>query len=137
LKEEFHLPLYAYLLRNYLPEERPSAFVYYNLGRTGETRDVVRYDSTRYAGRAVKSKERKSEDGERLSEYVDGITEKAREAARGIIGGRFPKADSPDECRYCEVADACGGEEAPTRRFAPPSPAGGEGKKAGSEDNED
>ncbi len=112
LAKEFQLPLYAYLLRNCLPDRRPSSFVYYNLGKTGNARDVICYDSTRYTGKATKNKKRKREDGAQMDEYVDGVTAKAKEAACGIIEGRFPKADSKEECRYCELADACpGGEE--------------------------
>jgi RecB family exonuclease len=110
-KSGFQLPLYAFLLRKYLPEKRPSAFVYYNLGKTGETRDIVCYDTTLHSGRAVNSKERKREGGEKMDEHIDSIAGKASEAARGIIAGEFPKAKDEDECRYCEVADACSEEE--------------------------
>ncbi len=111
LSKEFQLPLYAYLLRNCLPDRRPSSFVYYNLGRAGETRDVVCCDSTRYTGKATKNKKRKREDGAQMDEYVNGIAAKAASAALGIIEGRFPKADSEEECRYCELADACPGAD--------------------------
>ncbi|MGC2425139.1 MAG: PD-(D/E)XK nuclease family protein [Nitrospirota bacterium] len=111
LKNGFQLPLYAFLLRKYLPEKRPSAFVYYNLGKTGETRDVVCYDTTLHSGRAVNSKERKRDGGEEMDEYIDSTAGKASEAARGIIAGEFPQAKDKDECRYCEVADACPGAE--------------------------
>lgn len=110
-KNGFQLPLYAFLLRKYLPEKRPSAFVYYNLGKTGETRDVVCYDTTLHSGRAVNSKERKREGGVEMDKHIDSIAVKASEAARGIIAGEFPKARDEDECRYCEVSDACSEEE--------------------------
>ncbi len=111
LEKGFQLPLYAYLLRQYLPEQRPSAFIYYNLGKTGETRDIVCYDTTLHSGRAVNSKQRKREGGGEMDEYIDSIAEKGAEAARGIIAGEFPQAKDEDECRYCEVADACSGAE--------------------------
>ena len=111
LTKEFQLPLYAYLLRRCLPQRRPSSFIYYNLGRTGNTRDVVRYDNTRYSGKKIGGKGRKFEDGAQMDEYIDAVTAKAMEAARGIIEGRFPRADSKEECRYCELADSCPGAD--------------------------
>ncbi len=111
LAKEFQLPLYAYLLRDCLPDRRPSSFVYYNLGRKGEARDVVCCDSTRYTGKAIKSRSRRREDGGQMDEYVDGIAAKAASAARGIIEGRFPRAESEEECRYCELADSCPGAD--------------------------
>jgi RecB family exonuclease len=107
----FQLPLYAYLLRKYLPEKRPSAFIYYNLGKTGGTRDAVCYDSTRFTEKAVNHNKRRRESGAEMDEYIDSIAGKASEAARGIIAGEFPKARDENECRYCEVADACGEDE--------------------------
>ena len=91
--------------------KRPSAFVYYNLGKPGDTRDVVCYDTTLHSGKAINSKERKREGGREMDEYVDSIAGKRAAAARGIIAGEFPKAKDPDECRYCEVADACPGAD--------------------------
>ena len=111
LEKGFQLPLYAYLLRQYLPEQRPSAFIYYNLGKAGETRDIVCYDATLHSGRAVNSKQRKREGGGEMDEYIDSIAEKGAEAARGIIAGEFPQAKDKDECRYCEVSDACPGAD--------------------------
>jgi RecB family exonuclease len=106
----FQLPLYAYLLRKYLPEKRPSAFIYYNLGKTGGTRDAVCYDSTRFTEKAINHKKRRREGGAEMDEHIDSIAGKASEAARGIIACEFPKARDEDECRYCEVSDACGEE---------------------------
>ncbi len=111
LEKGFQLPLYAYLLRQYLPEQRPSAFIYYNLGKAGETRDIVCYDTTASLRKAVNSKQRKREGGGEMDEHIDSIAEKASKAVRGIIAGEFPKANNEDECRYCEVADACPGAE--------------------------
>ena len=111
LGKEFQLPLYAYLLRRCLPERRPSSFVYYNLGRAGNARDVVRYDNTRYSGKKIGGKGRKLEDGAQMDEYIDAVTAKAKEAARGIIEGRFPRTDDKYECRYCELADSCPGAD--------------------------
>jgi RecB family exonuclease len=111
LEKGFQLPLYAYLLRKYLPEKRPSAFIYYNLGKPGETRDAVSYDSTRFTEKTVNSKKRRREGSGEMDEHIDSTAGKAAEAARGIIAGEFPKAKDEDECRYCEVSDACSEEE--------------------------
>ena len=111
LEQGFQLPLYAYLLRKYLPEQRPSAFIYYNLGKAGGARDAVCYDSTRFTEKAVNSNKRRRDGGGEMDEHIDGIAEKASKAVRGILAGEFPKANNPDECRYCEVSDACPGAD--------------------------
>ena len=46
-----------------------------------------------------------------MDEHIDSIAEKASKAARGIIAGEFPQTKDKDECRYCEVADACSGPD--------------------------
>jgi len=112
--ELFQLPLYAYMLMK-KPEvigasgsvPRPTGFVYYNL-KEGTMRDEAAYDEEAAPESLLKKSPKRKLLAKEMKALVDGAYDKAMEAVRGILAGRFEPTCAKDfVCQRCIYAAVC------------------------------
>lgn len=114
LKDQFQLPLYAYMIKMGAgggdPETkpvRPSSFVYYGL-KTGKMRDVVVYDTGLADDALIKKFPKRKATQEGIEDRMEDALEKAKSAVRGILAGSFePTCDKPGVCKRCVYIALC------------------------------
>ncbi len=107
-KDQFQLPLYAYMIKASGEDgaKRPSGFIYYGL-KSDEMRDVVCYDKDISSG---PKKRDKTADG--MDALILACLEKAICAVKAIRAGEFrPEPADKDTCRFCEFTEQCGKDE--------------------------
>jgi RecB family exonuclease len=115
LRDLFQLPLYAYMVREGAGGDdletkpvRPSRFVYYNL-KSGAMRDVVLYDAELADEAVSRLHYTRKATPEQMEGRMEEAYEKAANAVRGIIAGRFePTCDKKTVCERCVYIAICG-----------------------------
>ena len=108
-KNQFQLPLYAYMVKAYGEDDakRPAGFVYYGL-KSDRMRDVVCYDKDVSSG-----PKRRDKTADEMDALILACLEKAICAVKAIRAGEFrPEPADKNTCRYCEFTEQCGKGEA-------------------------
>lgn len=104
-KDQFQLPLYAYMIKASGDEnaKRPSGFIYYGL-KSDKMRDVVCCDKDVFSG--PKKRNKTADDMDAL---IRACLEKAICAVKAIRAGEFrPEPADKNTCRFCEFTEQCG-----------------------------